>query len=157
MASGKNPYGVSFIQTSTGAIITGEIKRYDTYKQMVEDPAPTRLASVVNASRDHQQYLEHVIDEDYTVPDEHIGGILYQHDFVNGTWILLYTEADLAVPTYVEWERILNVPPWVGGVSNHRVKLVENTYAVPRTTYYCYGNMNNFSGVVSTLYNIGEK
>lgn len=123
------PYGVSFIQTSAGATITGEIKRYWTYKDMVTDPAPTRLASVANASR----------DEDYAVPEDHVGGVLYQRDFINSTWILIYTSKDLAVQTYVEWEHILNVPPWVGGVSNNRVKVTQDTFAVPRTTYYSYG------------------
>ena len=123
------PYGVSFIQTSAGATITGEIKRYWTYKDMVTDPAPTRLASVANASR----------DEDYAVPEDHVGGVLYQRDFINSTWILIYTSKDLAVQTYVEWEHILNVPPWVGGISNNRVKVTQDTFAVPRTTYYSYG------------------
>ena len=59
MANSMTPYGVSFIQTTAGAMITGEIKRYDTYHDMITDAAPTRLASVSNASR----------DEDYDVPD----------------------------------------------------------------------------------------
>lgn len=129
ISKSQNPFGVSFIQTQSGATITGEIKRYLTYKDMVEDPAPTRLASVTNASR----------DDGYAVPEDHVGGVLFQRDFINNTWILLYTEADLAVPTYVDWSHILNVPPWVGGVSNNRVKLTQHTNAVPRTTYYSYG------------------
>ena len=140
MDNGKNPFGVSFIQTSAGAMITGEIKRYQTYRQMMEETAPTRLASVSNASRDHEQYLRGEIDTDYAVPNEHVGGILYQRDFINSTWILLYTDSDLSIPTFVEWDNILHVPAWVGGVSNNRVKLVEDTYAVPRTTYYSFGN-----------------
>lgn len=129
MANGMTPYGVSFIQTAAGAMITGEIKRYNTYKDMVTDPAPTRLASVSNASR----------DEDYPVDDDHKGGILFQRDFINSTWIKIYSDEDLALPTYIDWSHILNVPLWVGGVSNNRVKLNTHTYAVPRTTYYSYG------------------
>lgn len=140
MDNGKNSYGVSFIQTSAGAMITGEIKRYATYKELMEETAPTRLASVSNASRDHEQYLRGEIDTDYNVPEDHVGGILYQRDFINSTWILLYTDSDLSIPTFVEWDNILHVPAWVGGVSNNRVKLVQNTYAVPRTTYYSFGN-----------------
>ena len=135
MPTGKNPYGVSFIQTSAGAMITGEIKRYATYKAMMEETAPTRLASVANASR----------DTDYDVPVEHQGGILYQRDYINSTWILLYTDADLSIPTYVEWDNILHVPAWVGGVSNNRVKLIKNTVGVPRTTYYSFGNKTDLS------------
>lgn len=140
MDNGRNSYGVSFIQTSAGAMITGEIKRYATYKELMEETAPTRLASVSNASRDHEQYLRGEIDTDYNVPEDHVGGILYQRDFINSTWILLYTDSDLSIPTFVEWDNILHVPAWVGGVSNNRVKLVQNTYAVPRTTYYSFGN-----------------
>lgn len=140
MDNGKNPFGVSFIQTSAGAMITGEIKRYQTYKQMMEETAPTRLATVANASRDHEQFVRGELDVDYAVPDEHVGGILYQRDFINSTWILLYTDADLSIPTFVEWDNILHVPAWVGGVSNNRVKLVQDSYAVPRTTYYSFGN-----------------
>ena len=135
MPTGKNAYGVSFIQTSAGAMITGEIKRYATYKEMMEETAPTRLASVANASR----------DKDYDVPVEHQGGILYQRDYINSTWILLYTDADLSIPTMVEWNNILHVPAWVGGVSNNRVKLDRNMVGVPRTTYYTFGNKTDLS------------
>lgn len=128
----RNPFGVSFIQTASGATITGEIKRYLTYQEMVSDPAPARLATVANGSHDDPEV--------YTVPEEHIGGVLYQRDFVTNTWVLLYTEKSLAVPTYIEWNYILNVPPWVGGVTHNRKKLVEDTVAELRTTYYSFDN-----------------
>lgn len=128
----RNPFGVSFIQTASGATITGEIKRYLTYQEMVSDPAPARLATVANGSHDDPEV--------YTVPEEHIGGVLYQRDFVTNTWVLLYTEKSLAVPTYIEWNYILNVPPWVGGVTHNRKKLIEDTVAELRTTYYSFDN-----------------
>lgn len=128
--SSTSPYGMSFIQTAAGVTITGEIKRYLTYQDMITDPAPTRLASVANGSR----------DTNYLVPSDHIGGVLYQRDFITNTWVLLYTDKDLAVPTYIDWSHILNTPPWVGGVSNNRVKLTADTPAVPRTTYYSFGD-----------------
>ena len=136
MSEYTNAYGVSYIQTAAGAVITGEIKRYNTYKDMCHDAninlGGTRLASVANASH----------DEDFEVPADHIGGVLYQRDYVGGTWILLYSEKDLAVPTYVNWNHILDVPPWVGGITHNRVKLTENRLAELRTTYYSFGRYN---------------
>ena len=126
----KSPYNLSYVNTPSGATITGEIRKYNTYKDMMLDEAPTRLASVLNAS----------MDTDYAVPEDHKGGMLYQRDFINNTWILLYTANDLAVQTPVDWSNILNVPKWVGGVSNNRVRLIKNTFAETRTTYYSYGD-----------------
>lgn len=129
MSEHTNPYGMSFIQTAAGAVITGDIKRYETYEEMDTDPAPSRLASVANASH----------DEEYDVPSDHVGGVLYQRDTISNDWILLYSESDLAVPTYVNWEHILNIPPWVGGITHNRVKLTEDRLADLRTTYYSFG------------------
>lgn len=136
MSEYTNPYGVSYIQTAAGAVITGEIKRYDTYKDMFHDAqvGATRLASVANASH----------DEDFDVPADHVGGVLYQRDTIGNTWILLYSEKDLAVPTYVNWNHILDVPKWVGGITHNRKKLTEDTVAELRTTYYSFGTFNLF-------------
>ena len=134
MSEYTNPFGVSFIQTAGGAVITGEIKRYPTYKAMCADTniAATRLASVTNASH----------DEDYDVPADHVGGVLYQRDTISNTWVLLYSERDLSVPTYVNWDRILDIPKWVGGITHNRVKLTQNMFAELRTTYYSFGPYN---------------
>ena len=134
MSEHTNPYGVSFIQTAAGAVITGEIVRFNTYQEMCESTSisATRLASVANASH----------DEDYDVPPDHIGGVLYQRDTISNTWVLLYSEKDLAVPTYVNWNHILDIPKWVGGITHNRVKLTENRFAELRTTYYSFGSYN---------------
>ena len=129
-ASIKSNFSTSILTTPSGATISGEIRQYNTYKEMVSDIAPARLASVVNAS----------MDKDYPVPEEHRGGILYQHDNVNDAWILLYSTEDLTVPTRINWPNIVNVPKWVGGISFNRVKLTENRIAETRTTYFSYGD-----------------
>ena len=121
---------ISLIATPNGAILTGEIKKYRTYQEMVEDAQPMRLASVANGS----------MDETYQVPEDHIGGILYERDFVNQTWKLLYSKKDMATSLFIDWSNILNIPAWVGGVSNKREKLTNHRYAETRTTYYSYGN-----------------
>ena len=121
---------LSMISTPNGAILTGEVKKYMTYQEMVTDPQPMRLASVSNAS----------MDTDYAVPEDHKGGVLYQYDAVNANWLLLYTTKDLMSGLYIDWNQIMNVPLWVGGVSNNRVRLNANKYATTRTTYFSYGN-----------------
>lgn len=121
---------LSMISTPNGAILTGEVKKYMTYQEMVTDPQPMRLASVSNAS----------MDTDYAVPEDHKGGVLYQYDAVNANWLLLYTTKDLMSGLYIDWNQIMNVPLWVGGVSNNRVRLNANKYATTRTTYFSYGD-----------------
>ena len=129
-AAVKSAYGLSFYSTPSGAVIEGSTRQYATYKAMVTDAAPTRLGAVLNAS----------MDTDYPVPAEHKGGILYQYDSVNSTWVLLYTVEDMTVPTRINWPNILNVPKWVGGITNNRVKLTANRFAETRTTYYSFGD-----------------
>ncbi len=126
----KATQDISMIATPAGAIVTGEIRKYETYQEMVSDAQPMRLASVRNAS----------MDQDFAVPEEHRGGILFQRDFVNQTWLVLYTTVDMMTNLYIDWSHILNIPAWVGGVSNNRVRLTSNRYAETRTTYYSYGS-----------------
>jgi len=126
----KATQDISMIATPAGAIVTGEIRKYETYQEMVSDAQPMRLASVANAS----------MDENYPVPEAHRGGILFQRDFVNQTWIVLYTTVDMMTNLYIDWSHVLNIPAWVGGVSNNRVRLTSNRYAETRTTYYSYSN-----------------
>lgn len=130
LGASKATQDISMIATPAGAIVTGEIRKYETYQEMVSDAQPMRLASVRNAS----------MDENYPVPEAHRGGILFQRDFVNQTWLVLYTTVDMMTNLYIDWSHVLNIPAWVGGVSNNRVRLTSNRYAETRTTYYSYGN-----------------
>ena len=130
LGASKATQDISMIATPAGAIVTGEIRKYETYQEMVSDAQPMRLASVRNAS----------MDENYPVPEAHRGGILFQRDFVNQTWLVLYTTVDMMTNLYIDWSHVLNIPAWVGGVSNNRVRLTSNRYAETRTTYYSYGS-----------------